>query len=267
MGKKDSSSKKKLADTDKQQQRKEKGLVRKEQSKNKVNEAYFIRISRALRHSSTNCIAVLPRLLRQAQAQAHGWRDRWSDLDRQLKGLGLMLRDVRADGNCLFRAVADQIDGSEAQHARYRQATVAFMRDHEDDFAPFVEATASARASASAKFEDYCRQMEKDGAWGGNLELAALSRRFRTHIVVHQYAAPRLEVRCEEPSAAAIHLSYHDQEHYCSVRADGDLSYTPADVQVQWRQRVFSLCSCVFLLQFTPALSACLSYHALLSDV
>ena len=41
--------------------------------------------------------------------------------------------------NCLFRALADQLEGDMAEHSKHRQETVRFMVDHRDDFEPFVE--------------------------------------------------------------------------------------------------------------------------------
>jgi len=46
---------------------------------------------------------------------------------------------VEGDGNCLFRALGDQGDGGQGEHARHRAEVVRYMRDHRDDFEPFVE--------------------------------------------------------------------------------------------------------------------------------
>jgi len=37
-----------------------------------------------------------------------GGRNELTKLQQQLTPIGLMIRDVKGDGNCLFRAVADQ---------------------------------------------------------------------------------------------------------------------------------------------------------------
>ena len=49
------------------------------------------------------------------------------------------MQEVRADGNCLFRAIADQLDGDQNNHDTYRQAIVEYIIKCKDDFAPFVE--------------------------------------------------------------------------------------------------------------------------------
>ncbi|XP_066190492.1 OTU domain-containing protein 3 isoform X2 [Sylvia atricapilla] len=45
----------------------------------------------------------------------------------QLRALGLKLREVPGDGNCLFRALGDQLEGHSRNHLRHRQETVEFM--------------------------------------------------------------------------------------------------------------------------------------------
>lgn len=65
--------------------------------------------------------------------------DDFAGLNSQLGTLGLALRQVEGDGNCLFRALGDQEDGEQEGHARHRAEVVQYMRDHRDDFEPFVE--------------------------------------------------------------------------------------------------------------------------------
>lgn len=59
-----------------------------------------------------------------------------------------------------------------------------------DDFAPFV---------FDEDYDEYIAEMRKDGTWGGNLELQALSLKYECNIIVHHLAAPRYEyggLRC-----------------------------------------------------------------------
>eukprot|EP00955_Chlamydomonas_euryale_P015080 161704-Chlamydomonas_euryale.AAC.3 len=46
---------------------------------------------------------------------------------------------VTGDGNCFFRSLSDQMEGSEASHSALRANVMDHIRDHQDDFAPFVE--------------------------------------------------------------------------------------------------------------------------------
>lgn len=41
--------------------------------------------------------------------------------------------------NCLFRALADQLDGTDDEHLRYRRIIAKYLADHREEFEPFVE--------------------------------------------------------------------------------------------------------------------------------
>jgi len=43
------------------------------------------------------------------------------------------------DGNCLFRALSDQLYGSQSKHAELRREICDFIEVHKDDYAGFVE--------------------------------------------------------------------------------------------------------------------------------
>lgn len=43
------------------------------------------------------------------------------------------------DGNCLFRALSDQVHGSESRHAPMRKDVCDWIADHKSRYAPFVE--------------------------------------------------------------------------------------------------------------------------------
>jgi OTU domain-containing protein 3 len=148
-------------------------------------------------------------------------RTSWGAFANQLAALQLFVRDVGADGNCLFRALSDQLEGSQAHHVRIRDEVVTYMAANPDDFAPFA-------AIEATDFSSYCSRMRRDGVWGGHLELVAASRCFSVLVIVHQLEAPRLEVHPLLPPRRTIQLSYHNGEHYASVRRVGDDTTRPA---------------------------------------
>ena len=63
------------------------------------------------------------------------------------------------DGNCLFRSVADQIDGDESLHTTYRAQAVDYILQNKEMYMPFIE--------DDETIEQYCNDMSKDGIWGG----------------------------------------------------------------------------------------------------
>ena len=62
--------------------------------------------------------------------------------------------------------------------------------------------------------------MRKDGAWGGQPELAAVSQRFQVDITLHQLGLPANQMTEVSQPRQHIHLAYHKsgQEHYNSMR-------------------------------------------------
>ncbi|KAL8272890.1 hypothetical protein Esti_003199 [Eimeria stiedai] len=56
-----------------------------------------------------------------------------------LRQAGLVVRSIVADGNCLFRAAADQLYGDQGLHVKLREAAVSYIRSHPDDFQAFLD--------------------------------------------------------------------------------------------------------------------------------
>jgi hypothetical protein len=84
------------------------------------------------------------------------------------------------------------------------------MLEHESDFKFFIEDDKS--------FDDYMKEMQRDAIWGGNLEIQALAMRFSVNFYIHIYNHPMYIVHNFENPLKNIHMSYHDGEHYNSVR-------------------------------------------------
>ncbi|KAL4088458.1 hypothetical protein PRIC1_012878 [Phytophthora ramorum] len=133
---------------------------------------------------------------------------------KQLATVGCKLHEVEADGNCLFRALGDQLYGDQHRHEDIREKIVTYLEQHRDDFEPFME--------DEEKFEKYCERMREDGTWGGNQELYAAARLFQVYVVVHQDqpSARIMVIECDrlKPTRFA-HVAYHGEDHYDSVRA------------------------------------------------
>ncbi|KAF5202923.1 Deubiquitinase otud6b [Thalictrum thalictroides] len=158
-------------------------------------------------------------------------------LERKLEPLGLVVREIKPDGHCLYRAIEDQLavfSGGSSPYSflQLRKMVASYMREHQSDFLPFFlsENNISVDSdNASAEiFEDYCREVESTAAWGGQLELGALTHCLKKHIVVLSGSFPDVEMGKEykvddrNSTNASIMLSYHKHafglgEHYNSV--------------------------------------------------
>uniref|UniRef100_K3WW02 OTU domain-containing protein n=1 Tax=Globisporangium ultimum (strain ATCC 200006 / CBS 805.95 / DAOM BR144) TaxID=431595 RepID=K3WW02_GLOUD len=132
----------------------------------------------------------LPRVeynLRKLLRQVMGLDGLWSydqQVERHYARIHWTIKHTVADGNCLFRAISDQLYGHEMFHGDIRRRIVDFMQREGALFQPFL-ATTEATAET---IEQYCRRMKREGEWGGNPELYAAAKLFNIHIIVHQSA-------------------------------------------------------------------------------
>jgi len=158
----------------------------------------------------------------------------------QLFSLGLSLRQVPGDGNCLFRALGDQLDGHMGNHYRHRKDTTNYMLEHQDDFQPFVEDDIS--------FEKHISELAKLGEYAGNDAIVAFARLYQVTVVIHQPNFPLWQIKDWESVAGdnltkndekhfesnrQLHIAYHGGDHYDSVRRLGDTSHIPANISLQ----------------------------------
>ncbi|XP_062889129.1 OTU domain-containing protein 3 [Mobula hypostoma] len=144
----------------------------------------------------------------------------------QLLAMGLKLREVPGDGNCLFRALGDQLEGHSRNHLKHRRETVDFMIKHRQDFEPFVE--------DDVPFDRYVTNLEKPGTFVGNDVIVAFARNNQVNIVIHQLNAPLWQVfGTRKSNAAELHIAYRYGEHYDSVRKVNDNSEAPANLRTE----------------------------------
>lgn len=147
------------------------------------------------------------------------------NMRKLFKTHGLVERDIAPDGHCLFAAVADQLaandmpllarseDGEPAYKA-VRRAAAAYMLEHGNDFAPFLE----------EDLEGYAGKMRDTAEWGGQLELTALSRVYGAEIrVVQDGRMERIGEEEGQESGKTLWLAYYRHgyglgEHYNSLR-------------------------------------------------
>ncbi|KAF9563645.1 hypothetical protein EC968_004801 [Mortierella alpina] len=138
------------------------------------------------------------------------------ELKHQLAGMNLQLKDTMGDGNCLFRACADQFTGSEREHAALRAEVCRYIEDHAEHFKSFLD---------NETVEAHVAQMRKNGTYGGNIELVAFARMKRVDIKVYQpgyiFVIEGIDVKKEGSSPGqrpVMHIAYHSWEHYSSIR-------------------------------------------------
>jgi OTU domain-containing protein 6 len=170
--------------------------------------------------------------------------------DTELESMQLpdraMIVEVLADGHCLYRAIAAQLDDTnnnnngnknkntnDYQHVR-QVAADALLR-YRDSLADFCE---------SSHYDDYVDRVRNSADWGGHLELRALSLAFQRPIVVYSTGPPLTigggdddvvdndEARDNnvEPIRLSYHLHYYALgEHYNRVVIQQETPETDGD--------------------------------------
>ncbi|KAA0189141.1 OTU domain-containing protein 6B [Fasciolopsis buskii] len=138
-----------------------------------------------------------------------------SKIEKHLANRKLRLYEVPSDGDCLFLSVAHQMrlrnmpmlvhdpeetsslnlpeDGNDAplHHSktdvkRLRSLAARHLRENMEEFLPFLLNQDTGETMTKDAFDAYCDAVEKTSAWGGQVEVRALSNVFRLPIEVLQ---------------------------------------------------------------------------------
>ena len=127
----------------------------------------------------------------------------------------------------MFRALGDQLHGNPNDHLHHRADVVSYMRQHRDDFEPFVEDDIS--------FDAHLASLAESGTFAGNDSIVAFARKHNLTIVIHQLNKPLWQIHGGAggmAGAAEVHISYHNGDHYNSVRRCGDAGNTPSKLRL-----------------------------------
>ncbi|XP_061851761.1 deubiquitinase OTUD6B isoform X2 [Colius striatus] len=136
----------------------------------------------------------------------------------------LEIKQIPSDGHCMYRAIEDQLKDHQNSWtvATLRNQAAKYMQSHFDDFLPFLTNPNTGDMYSREEFEKYCDDIANTAAWGGQLELRALSHILQTPIEVVQMDSPPIIVG-EEYTGKPIILVYMRHayglgEHYNSVK-------------------------------------------------
>lgn len=129
-----------------------------------------------------------------------------------------LIKKVVGDGNCMFRAFSDQVYGSEKYHNVLREKCMDYLVVQKRFFQQFIE----------GDFDYYINEKRKDGIWGDDIELEALSEIYNRPIEI--YSGSEKPLRCFHEDKklyldntnkgiiiTPIRLSYHGKKHYNSI--------------------------------------------------
>ena len=153
--------------------------------------------------------------------------------------------DVKADGNCLFRAVSLGLYGTQEKHDRIRANVVKFLREYWHgmivagngaDVIPALlleswrlmlhhENGEYPTQMESELFEDelacdlqgkvnwYCDQLAKDKQWGNDECIMAIASVYDVSVVVFDVES-KMIVRQQKPGRPELYVRFVDTNHY-----------------------------------------------------
>ena len=103
-------------------------------------------------------------------------------MTRALEAQNLKLREVKADGHCLYRAVAEQVAEmrEESRYGEVRIMCANEMLKNREEYEAFVE------VEEAGSFEKYCEKVESTAEWGGHVEMLAIARALKRNVEVFE---------------------------------------------------------------------------------
>ena len=73
--------------------------------------------------------------------------------------LCLKVIPMKGDGNCLFRSIADQVEGNQERYAFYRAEAVKAIQENKEYYKMFMD-------DETEDIDEYIEDMSKDATWG-----------------------------------------------------------------------------------------------------
>jgi len=135
-------------------------------------------------------------------------RDLMVRFSAKLKQQGLEIREVNADGNCLYRGFAVCIYGKEDEHERVRQECCQYMNQQREFFENFIP-----------DFDETMALKNKQYEWGDHVDIIAMSERYNVRVHIYEYdkerdVAMRTLASGGELELPIVMLSRHREKHY-----------------------------------------------------
>ena len=137
-----------------------------------------------------------------------------------LARLGLVERSVKGDGACQFRALSDQLYGSEVYHEAVRGLAVQTLAAHPERYAAFIVGGGSGGTGDPNLFTSYVARMSDPREWGDHVTLQAAADGLGLRVVVVSSfeTEPLIEIEpAEKRSARVLFIAFWHEIHYGSV--------------------------------------------------
>jgi len=128
---------------------------------------------------------------------------------------------MQGDGNCLYRSFADQLYGEENVYEVIKKTCFDYIEIEKDFFSQYIE-------GGLDNFDYYIAMKRRDGVWGDDVEIQALSEIYGRNIQIYSHSLAPLKTFHENEQENTrkierakenfpIRLSYHGRAHYNSI--------------------------------------------------
>merc|ERR1719334_2127669 len=146
------------------------------------------------------------------QLSEEEWQEKDRRFERLMKRKGYVIKKMKEDGSCLFRAVADQIYGDQEMHAVVRDHCMNYIEHNSDHYSQYV----------AEEISEYVERKRFLGVHGNHLEIQALSEMYNRPIHIYCYSAEPINIfqggNVKSDSVnAPMRLCYHRAVHYNSI--------------------------------------------------
>ncbi|KAK3227322.1 hypothetical protein Dsin_007184 [Dipteronia sinensis] len=135
-------------------------------------------------------------------------------LSERLATYGLAELQIEGDGNCQFRALADQLFRNPDYHKHVRKEIIKQLKHFKKLYEGYVP----------MKYKTYVKQIKKSGEWGDHVTLQAAADRFGAKIclVTSFRDTCFIEIMPKDKNPTReLWLSFWSEVHYNSIYASG----------------------------------------------
>lgn len=147
-------------------------------------------------------------------------------LSERLSTYDLAELHIEGDGNCQFRALADQLFRNPDYHKHVRKEIVKQLKHHKKLYESYVP----------MKYRSYVKKMKKLGEWGDHVTLQAAADRFEAKICLltsfRDTCFIEIVPKNKSPTKE-LWLSFWSEVHYNSLYGSGDIP-TRAPKKKHW---------------------------------
>ncbi|XP_027730750.1 OTU domain-containing protein 5-like [Vombatus ursinus] len=122
---------------------------------------------------------------------------------------GFTIKQMKEDGACLFRAVADQVYGDQDMHEVVRKHCMDYLMKNADYFSNYI----------TEDFTTYINRKRKNNCHGDHIEMQAMAEMYNRPMEVYQYSTEPINTfhSIQQNEDKPIRVSYHCSIHYNSV--------------------------------------------------